>query len=167
MKRDYKSHLYLGNQYKELKDYEKAEYHYRIAKSIAPLDPEVLSHLCDFCHHMQQFDLAEKCAELAVKNLKTPDEKVYFNYALLLGDRGETEKSQYFFYKAISTNPKYKQAIFGLGMEQIRSKKYVVGWSNYEARLECFDHLNQIKHLIGMVVQTRKLYCMPIKEWVT
>ena len=55
------------------------------------------------------------------------------------------DKGQYFFYKAISTNLKYKQAIFGLGMEQIRSKKYVVGWSNYEARLECFDHLNQIK----------------------
>ena len=144
MKRDFKSHLYLGNHYKELKDYEKAEHHYKIAKSIAPSDPDVLTHLCAFCHHMHKFDLAEKCAELAVKNLKVPDEKVYLNYALILGDKGETEKSQYYYYKAISANPKNKEALFGLGMEQVRIKKYVLGWKNYEARLECHDHLKEI-----------------------
>jgi tetratricopeptide (TPR) repeat protein len=145
MKRDFSSHLYLGNHYKQLHDYEKAEHHYRIAKSIAPNNVEVLTHLCAFCHHMYQFDLSFKCAELAVKNLEKPNAEVYLNYAILLGDKGESEKSQYYFYKAISANLNDKQALFGLGMEQIRNKKYVEGWENYEARLECYDHLKEIE----------------------
>ena len=145
MKRDFASHLYLGNHYKELKDYEKAEHHYKVAKSLAPNNPEVLSHLCAFCHHMYKFDLALKCAELAVKYLDKPNESIYLNYALLLGDIGDTQQSQKFFCKAIETNPKYSQAIFGLGMEQIKNSNYALGWQNYEYRLECFDHLKELK----------------------
>jgi tetratricopeptide (TPR) repeat protein len=145
MKRDFNNHLYLGNHYKELKSYEKAEHHYMIAKSIAPNDSEVLNHLCSFCHHMFKFDLAFKCAELAVSNLKKPNEVIYLNYALLLGDIGETEKSQKYFCKAIETNPKYNHAIFGLGMEQIRNGNFIQGWQNYEYRMSCFDHLKLIK----------------------
>jgi tetratricopeptide (TPR) repeat protein len=150
MKRDFRNHLYLGNKYKELRDYEKAEQHYRLAKAIAPFDSEVLTNLCSFCHHMHQFDLSFKCAELAVKHLTKPDAEVYFNYALLLGDKGESEKSQYYFYKAIEANPKYKVSQFGLGMELIRNKKYTNGWKYYETRMDCFDHLKEIREKYGV-----------------
>jgi len=145
MKRELQNHLYLGNHYKELKDYEKAEHHYKIAKQLSPTDPEVLGHLCSFCHHMYKFDYALKCAELAVKYLKKPDEAVYFNYALLLGDIGETKLSQDYFCKAIMANPKYNQARFGLGMEQIRNKNYTQGWQNYESRINCFENFKNLQ----------------------
>ena len=150
MKRDYASHLYLGNYYKDIRDYEKAEHHYKIAKAIAPRDPDVLTHLCAFCHHMGKFDMAIKCAELAVKNLKRPDEHVYLNYAMLLGDLGETEQSQNYYVKSINANPKYKHALFGLGMEQIRNKKFISGWKNYESRMDCFENLKELQQKYGV-----------------
>ena len=74
--------------------------------------------------------------------------EIFFGFALLMGDRGETEKAIRFYRKALFLNPQYEMAMTNLALEYMRKATRIGrGWFG-SGKAEYLGYLAEAEDLL-------------------
>lgn len=125
----------LGNSYYKIKNYGKAIKSYEQAISINPRLAKSLQFLGNCFYNLGEVELAH---DYYLKSLAIDDQQAspWIDYGVCCMALNLTDQAIINFEKALSISPTNNIARFNLGLCQLKVKKFIPGWFNYEARWE-------------------------------
>ncbi len=148
-----RAHNLLGLVYQRLGESGPAEKHYRRALSLSPRDPYILNALGSFLCRQSKFDEANGYFKLAVKNplYETPW-IAYHNAGLCAEKRGNPEKAEGYYRKALQVKPGFSPALMRMVQRSFEKQNYLSSRAYLQRYEQVAEHTAQ-SLWIGVVTE--------------